>query len=117
MKMHLSIFLDDIRKLPDSNIAAPEEKKWTLVKSAKEAIELIRKGNVRRISLDHDLGNDKNGTGYDVLVAIEKFLHDGTIDRPPRMYVHTSNVSARIKMELAIRAIRKERWNFNKRKK
>lgn len=35
-----------------------------------EAIELLKSGEVRKLSLDHDLGDDERGTGYDVLLWI-----------------------------------------------
>ncbi len=56
------------------------------------------------ISLDHDLGNDDRGTGYDVVLWIEEqvALHCFV---PPTMKVHSANVSARTKMESGIRAI------------
>ena len=56
------------------------------------------------ISLDHDLGNDDRGTGYDVVLWIEEqvALHGFA---PPAMKVHSANVSARTKMENGIRAI------------
>ena len=61
---------------------------------------------VEEISLDHDLGDDERGTGYDVVLWIEKaVITDGFI--PPKIVVHSANSSARAKMELGIRSIEK----------
>ena len=57
----MKIYLDDIRTEPDG---------WVSAKTAQEAIELLKSNNISKISLDHDLGDDKNGTGYDVILWI-----------------------------------------------
>ena len=53
----INIFLDDIRPCPDNYIPA---------RSYDEMIKLLRenKGNIKNISLDHDLGEIRSG--YDV---------------------------------------------------
>lgn len=43
----IKMFLDDIRPCPEG---------WVLVKTAREAIELLKTGQVIEASLDHDLG-------------------------------------------------------------
>lgn len=93
----LKVYLDDERMAPFG---------WTLVKSARSAIELLESGCVAQLSLDHDLGNDDVGTGYDVLLWIEeKVALEGFT--PPEVSLHTVNASARKKMELAIVKIEK----------
>ncbi len=91
MKVHF----DDERTTPDG---------WHRTYWPDEAIELLKTGKVTDISLDHDLGDDDRGTGYDVVLWIEEqvALH-GFL--PPAMRVHSANVSARTKMENGIRAI------------
>ena len=42
------------------------------VNISRQAIELLKTGNVTEISLDHDLGDDDRGTGYDVVLWIEE---------------------------------------------
>ncbi|MFA6904438.1 MAG: cyclic-phosphate processing receiver domain-containing protein [Gallionellaceae bacterium] len=59
----MKVFLDDERNTPDG---------WIRVRWPNEAISLLETGKVTHISLDHDLGNDFRGTGYDVLLWIEK---------------------------------------------
>lgn len=109
------LFLDDERDprewLPHMgwwrgrDLAELEE--WAWAKTALEAIEMLRAGNVVEVSLDHDLGEDADaGTGYDVLVWIEEQVAlDGY--EPPLIHIHTSNPSARDRMESAARAIEK----------
>lgn len=77
-----------------------------------EAIELLKAGTVTDISLDHDLGDDDRGTGYDVVLWIEEqvALH-GFVT--PAMKVHSASVSARTKMETGIRAIEAMRRRLN----
>ena len=60
--------------------------------------------HVKEVSLDHDLGDDARGTGYDVLLWIEEAVAThGFV--PPSLNVHSANSSAREKMESAISAI------------
>jgi len=55
---------------------------------------------VEEISLDHDLGDDSRGTGYDVLLWIEEGVVMSGYT-PPKITIHTANISARQKMEAA----------------
>jgi len=91
----MKVYLDDERTTPEG---------WIRVYWPDEAIELLKSGDVTEISLDHDLGDDERGTGYDVLLWIEEqvVLH-GFV--PPKLSVHSANVSAKLKMESGIRAI------------
>jgi len=88
----MKVYLDDERTTPDG---------WHRVYWPDEAIALLQTGKVVEISLDHDLGDDERGTGYDVVLWIEEqvFLHDF---KPPKIKVHSANSSARQKMEQGI---------------
>ena len=91
------LYLDDVRNPPFG---------WKLVKWPDEMTEILKTGKVKEISLDHDLGDDTRGTGYDVLLWIEKEVATkGFI--PPKIHIHTANISARRKMEMAVKAIQK----------
>jgi len=59
----MKIWLDDIRKAPAG---------WEYILWPAGVIELLKKGDVTHLSLDHDLGDDERGTGYDVLLWIEQ---------------------------------------------
>lgn len=91
----MRVYLDDERTPPEG---------WVLVRWPEEAIALLLQGGVEEISLDHDLGDDRRGTGYDVVLWIERAVAErGFV--PPRMRVHSANTSARLKMEADIAAI------------
>ncbi|TNH75087.1 hypothetical protein CF141_10765 [Aeromonas hydrophila] len=91
----MKLYLDDERETPEG---------WVRIFWPDEAIKWLKTGKVSEISLDHDLGNDRRGTGYDVILWIEKevIIH-GFI--PPRIKVHSANSSARHKMELGVAII------------
>lgn len=91
----MKVYLDDERSTPEG---------WVRVYWPNEAIRLLETGQVTELSLDHDLGDDERGTGYDVVLWVEEqvALH-GFV--PPAMRVHSANVSAKVKMESGIRAI------------
>ena len=93
----MKIYLDDERQTPPG---------WVRVYWPQEAIELLESGKVTEISLDHDLGDDERGTGYDVVLWIEKAVATSNFT-PPLVRVHSANTSARHKMTLGIESIRR----------
>jgi len=94
--------------LDDDLIYRPTPKGWVRALSAPEAIAYLRSANVSEISLDHDLGPEDSGVGCgnDVIVWIEEHvaLH-GFV--PPKILVHTANVSTRPKMLAGIESIKR----------
>ena len=64
------------------------------------------RGGVTEISLDHDLGDDDRGTGYDVVLWIEEAVACKGF-KPPKIHVHSANASARVKMQSGILSIEK----------
>ena len=101
----MKVFLDDERPAPEG---------WTRTRWPDEAIALLQTGNVTDISLDHDLGNDEKGTGYDVLLWIEEAVAMRHFS-PPNIVIHSANPSAKEKMLLAVQNIRKITSNLKKR--
>jgi hypothetical protein len=91
----MKVYLDDERATPDG---------WTRVYWPNEAIRLLETGAVDELSLDHDLGNDERDTGYDVILWIEEAVALRGF-RPPKIYVHSANASARAKMQAGVLAI------------
>lgn len=91
----MKVYLDDERIAPEG---------WTQVRWPDEAIALLHSRNVTHLPLDHDLGDDRRGTGYDVLlwieneVALQQFL-------PPAITIHTANPAARARMLAAVDSI------------
>jgi hypothetical protein len=75
------VYLDDVREAPDS---------WRRVYWPDEAFALLQSGSVTEISLDHDLGDDSRGTGYDVV----RWIEEAVVTRhfvPPKIVVHSAN--------------------------
>lgn len=95
----LKIYLDDDLKY------RPTPKGWVRTFTAQETIDLLKKEHVFKISLDHDIGDERKvGNGYDVLKWIENMV--ATTDyEPPLIEIHTANTPARQKMEAAKKAI------------
>jgi hypothetical protein len=91
----MRVYLDDERATPEG---------WTRVYWPDEAIALLETGDVVEISLDHDLGDDAHGTGYDVIVWIESAVATRGF-QPPSVRVHSANPAARARMEAGIAAI------------
>jgi hypothetical protein len=91
----MKVYLDDERAPPEG---------WHRVYWPDEAIALLKTGRVTELSLNHDLGDDERGTGYDVVLWIEEaVITRGFV--PPKISVHSANSSARQKMEMGIRTI------------
>jgi len=90
----MRVWLDDERNMPQGYDVH--------VKTASEAIKLIKTGQVTAISLDHDLGAEENGTGYDVAKYI---LEQAFLDTIPRIRckLHTMNPVGRENMAAALR--------------
>jgi len=99
----MRVYLDDERPTP---------KGWVRTYSARATIRLLQTGEVTELSLDHDLGGgtwdapefEPFGNGYEVLVWLEEqvMVHGF---KPPKLYVHTANSAARVRMEQAVEAI------------
>ena len=99
MVVQVKVFLDDERSPPDG---------WVLVRWPEEAIELLETGDVTHLSLDHDLGDDERGTGYDVILWLEEAVALRGFE-PPVVTVHSANTSARVKMSQGIASIERLR--------
>ena len=90
----MKLYLDDERETPSD---------WFRTYTVDHTIDLLNSGVVKELSLDHDLGVE-DSNGYDVLLWIEEqvALH-GFI--PPKIYIHSANSSAKVKMMLAVEQI------------
>ncbi len=93
----MKVFLDDEREAPEG---------WLQVRWPDEAIGLLETGNVTEIILDHDLGDDERGTGYDAILWIEEAVALRGF-APPVIHVHSANASAREKMQRGVESIAK----------
>jgi hypothetical protein len=93
----MRVFLDDIRNSPPG---------WVVVRTAAEAIALLRTGEVTEMSLDHDLGGDS--TGMEVLEWIEWEVVERGFE-PPQLIVHSGNPVGRERMRAAVESIERLR--------
>ncbi len=91
----MKVWLDDERREPAT---------WIRARTAMEAITLLNSGAVQEISLDHDPGDDAAGTGYDVLIWIERAVVERGF-QPPAIHLHTANPPASVRMLAAVEAI------------
>lgn len=94
--MTKKLWLDDER---------PEPPGWIRAKTASEAISLLATNAFLEVSLDHDLGPESAGTGYEVACWIEEAAMNDQEFTVPTVYVHTANPSAKVRMNLAVRNI------------
>ena len=91
----MKVFLDDERATPEG---------WVRAYWPDEVIQLLESGEVTDLSLDHDLGDDERGTGYDVILWVEEAVATRSFV-PPSLAVHSANSAARQRMEAGIRSI------------
>lgn len=84
----MKIWIDDIRKAPNG---------WIHLNWPEGNYPLLDQNLVAEISLDNDLGNDSKGTGLDILNYIERNVIENG-NKLLRIFVHTINPVARIKM-------------------
>jgi hypothetical protein len=103
MESRLRLYLDDERVTPEG---------WERAYTAREAIAMLQGDatvyGVTHVSLDHDLGPPENGTGYDVLLWIEKETHTQANYLPPKITVHSANPSAKEKMLRGVESINRK---------
>ncbi|SAK64661.1 hypothetical protein AWB75_02964 [Caballeronia catudaia] len=91
----MKVFLDDLREAPAG---------WMRAYWPADAIALLETGEVSDLSLDHDLGDDARGTGYDVILWIEEAVALRGFT-PPRIVVHSANPAAVERMNAGIAAV------------
>ena len=99
--MNMRVYLDDCREMPNGFDC--------VVKTAQEAIDLLKTGEVTYISLDHDL--DLNGTGYDVACYIEENAHNGSLKRL-EWSIHSANPDGVKRIRMALESAERA-WNNN----
>ena len=100
----MKLYVDDIRIAPAG---------WTQAWNASEAIGHLATREVTELSLDHDLGDPGECTGYDIMGWIEvRVYHD---DFPlPKIKFHTANPVGRDNMQACLDGILRRQENGNK---
>jgi hypothetical protein len=127
----MKLWLDDVRTPPtgpdglwqsirckfavwfDLPLVVRHRNEWIWVKTAAQATRMLETHEVERISLDHDLGDEKAESGYDVASWIEWRAADGTL---PRLQwdVHSMNAVGRGKITEALRSANRY-WDLRER--
>lgn len=92
----LKLWLDDEREPPAG---------WIHARSVRQAMLILRTGQVQSLSLDHDLG--AGASGYDVVRWIEERCALGAIKPPERIAVHSANPVGRERIRRAVVSIEK----------
>lgn len=110
----MKVFLDDVRETPDG---------WWRTYTVGQTIQMLEKGGIDEVSLDHDLGELGRGCntslgltrdedGNDVLLWIENKVYTDPTYIPPLINIHSDNGSGREKMEASMKSIAK-RFEYN----
>lgn len=89
----------------------PNEPGWTWTTNVQDTLDFLRLNptNITDISLDHDLGDNTLGTGYDVLKYIEfRTNADLSLDHI-RIHIHSGNPMRRDLMRETLRRIMEAR--------
>jgi len=94
----MKLWLDDLRP-------APAGFEW--VKTHDEAIEKLATGQVKFISFDHDLGENKSG--YDVACLIERWCEEKRITCP-EWEIHSDNPVGQGRINAAMASARRFWW-------
>jgi len=98
----MKLFVDDIREAPDSS--------WVIVRTAKEAMDLLESGKIEVLSLDHDLGEDL--TGYDIINWLERKVYNNEVESPKEILVHSANPVGVDNIKRAIRSIERFKSSY-----
>ena len=93
----MKLFLDDLRQVPDDT--------WSLVLTVDDCISLLDKDNITELSIDCDLSNTTNKTGYDVLKWLYEKRKSDIKLKLPKITVHTDSFADLMKMSAIIRNI------------
>ena len=100
MSGYTCLWVDDTRPIPsDCGV------EWCSARTAWEALLKLELLEFHTISLDHDLAsfvNNKELTGYDVLMWLVERKHNG-LYVPPCIKVHSANSVGAMKMRMVIR--------------
>ena len=93
----MKLYVDDIRIAPEG---------WVQAWNAREAIEQLRTLTVTELSLDHDLGDPGEDTGYDIMGWIEVRVYHENFPLPDIKF-HTANPAGRENMQRCLDSIQR----------
>lgn len=91
----MKLYVDDIRIAPEG---------WVQAWNAAQAIKMLSSGEVTELSLDHDLGDPGQATGYDIMLWIEFGVEVNDFILPIINF-HTANPAGRDNMQRCLDSI------------
>jgi hypothetical protein len=94
----MKVFLSDAQQAPSG---------WVPVRWPQEAITLLDTRSVEAIRVEYDLGDDSRGTGYAVLLWIERAVITRGFRPPHVIEVDAVNAVARQRMMASVETIRR----------
>ncbi len=93
----MKLWLDDCRPAPEG---------WIHTRTAWEAIDRLRSGQVDEMSLDYDLGSSGEGTGLDVVQWLVLAREGGREECiPSKIAVHSRHAAGARKMAEVLQSI------------
>lgn len=92
----MNVWMDDVRD-PEYHEWIVDPIRWTVVRTAQEAWDLLKTGKVEYLSLDHDMGENQF-TGYALLCWMEE--HNVWSKHKP--IVHSMNPVGAMRMRQVI---------------
>ena len=93
----MKLYVDDIRNSPEC---------WVQAWDARQALKHLATREVTHLSLDHDLGDPGESTGYDIMMWIEVRVYLENFPLPEIKF-HTANPAGRANMQAALDAIKR----------
>ena len=94
----MKLYVDDRRQ--------PTGDYEVLARTVERAIHHLQSGEVTHLSLDHDLGGERNGV--EVLDWIQREMTENGLVPPEVMVAHSANPAGRAALERAIESIRRQ---------
>ena len=93
----MKLYVDDIRIAPEG---------WVQAWNVKQALKFLSAEEVTHLSLDHDLGDADDNTGYDIMKWIELRVYMENFPLPEITF-HTANPTGHANMQAALDAIKR----------
>lgn len=87
----MKLWIDDLRPAPSG---------WAWAKTYDEARLALASGHVHTVSFDNDLGpNSKEG--WEIMNWLEEMVFLGTLPAPKDIKIHSANLPAKRRMQMA----------------
>ena len=88
---NMKLWIDDIREPPEQ---------WAWAKTAGDAKVILSTGSIETVSFDNDLGPNSQ-EGWEVMNWLEEKVFLGIIPAPKAITIHSANIPAKRRMQMA----------------